>query len=305
MPHVRLQVHIRALCEIRQHDNVQVVRIGEPVLAAHVEQGGNARHPVNVNAHSVGRKADEIGVIDGLCRRQRVRVGGAAGASREELVVVQLQQVDTAGSACSAVTTGKGGLVGVQGLCNHAIDGAHHKAVNLDGHGAVNGVVNHADKAVKLCRVAETLLDLLFGEAHGNLERHLAVEELCGNSRLVENVLLVFLPVHQVPTLVFGGFGGVTGNLFQHRTELPTIHQDRRDFAGIGAVDENDLADMVHKGFHVVVNRACVEHFGANVHNVGQVLCNKVGLAEHFTGYGIHQFINLFDSHFAPFLSYS
>src|SRR5699024_5833904 len=133
--------------------------------------------PVNVNAHSVGRKADEIRVINGLVSGQRVRVGGTAG-SREELVVVQLQQVDTTGSTCSTVTTGKGGLVGVQGLRNHAVDSAHHKAVNLDGHGAVNGVVNHADKAVKLCRVAETLFHLLFGEGHGNLERHLAIEEL-------------------------------------------------------------------------------------------------------------------------------
>src|SRR5699024_10333271 len=75
VPHVRLQVHIRALREIRQHDNVQVVGIGEPVLAAHVEQGGNARQPVNVNAHSVGREPDEIRVINGLVSGQRVRVG--------------------------------------------------------------------------------------------------------------------------------------------------------------------------------------------------------------------------------------
>ena len=282
---------------------MQVVGIGEPVLAAHVEQGGNARQPVNVNTHSVGREPDEIGVIDGLVSGQRVRVGGAAGASGEELVVVQFQQVDTTGSACSAVTTGKGGLVGVQGLCNHAVDSAHHKAVNLDGHGAVNGVVNHADKTVELCRVAETLFHLLFGEGHGNLERHLAVEELRGNSRLVENVLFVLLPVHQVPTFVFLSGGGVAGNLFQHGTELPTVHQDGRDFAGIGAVHENHLADMVHKGFHVVVNRRSVEHFGANVHNVGQVLCDKVSLAQNFAGHGVHKLVNLFNSHFAPFLS--
>src|SRR5699024_5394026 len=133
-----------------------------------------------------------------------------------------------------------------------AVDSAHHKAVNLDGHGAVNGVVNHADKTVELCGVAETLLDLLFGEGHGNLKRHLAVEELRGNRGLVENVLLVLLPVHQVPTFIFLCGGGVTGNLFQHGTEFPTVHQDGRDFAGIGAVHENYLADMVHKGFHVV-----------------------------------------------------
>src|SRR5699024_4781838 len=108
----------------------------------------------------------------------------STAGSREELVVVQLQQVDTTGSAGSAVTAGEVGLVSVQGLRNHAVDSAHHKAVNLDGHGAVNGVVNHADKAVKLCRVAETLLHLPFGEGHGNLKRHLAVEELRGNRGL-------------------------------------------------------------------------------------------------------------------------
>ena len=185
----------------------------------------------------------------------------------------------------------------MQSLSNHVVNGAHDQRINLNGHGLINSIVNHADKAVKLRSVRKALLDLHFGERHRHFKSDLAVEELSRHFRLVENIGVIRLAICQLPRTVFGSIRNVSLNLLDHRAKLPRIHHNRRNIAGVRTIDENHLADMIHKGLHIIVNTGSIENLLTNVNHVGQILSDNISLAKDFTSNLIHKVFNLNNSH--------
>ena len=55
---------------------------------------------------------------------------------------------------------------------------------------------------------------------------------------------------------------------------------------------------MVNKCPDVVIDGGCVKNRGSDIDNVRQVLCKDGFCTEDFPGNGIHEFVNLINSHF-------
>ena len=278
MESVRLKIHVSRGCELGQHDDMLEILRGESLLAADVEMSAHAGETVGVQADLVGGETDELGGVNGLSRGQR--------SSGADLVVVQGQEVD-----------GTGAVAVLDGLSDHAVDGAHDEGIVAHGHGLLDLVEDHGDKGVELGGAGEGLLHLHLGDGRLDLEGGHLVEELGLGHGLVEDMRIVGLTIHQIPALVLHGLGHLAGDLLDHRAVLPFVHEDGRSGAAICAVDKNDLADVVDERTHVGVEGLAVEDGCANVNDVGEVFLQKNGIADGFLDCAVHELIYLLDFH--------
>lgn len=290
MEGVGLEEHVRGRTELRQHDHVLEVLRGEPLHASHVEQGRHARQPVDCERHVIGGVADEVGIEDRIPRSQALGV----------LLVKAIQQVDGSGVASTGV--GAAAVHVVEGLAHHVVDGSHDEVVESDGHGLLDLVQKHGQEGVELSGRGEGLIQRLLLNRPLDLERGHFVEELDIHVRLVEHVGIVGGAVGEVPALVLGGGGEARADLLQNGAVAPIVHEDRRSAAGVGAVDEDHLADVVDQRPNEAVKGVGIEDGVAGIHDALQVFSDEVVFAEGLGERRIDDLINLFYFHcYSPF----
>lgn len=285
MEGVGLEEHIRGRAELGQHNHVLEVLRGESLHTAHVEQSGHARQPVDVERHVIGSVADEIGIENRRARGQVLAV----------LLVKAIQQVD--GSGIASASVGTAAVHVVEGLTHHVVDGSHDEVVEGDGHGLLDLVQKHGQERVELGSGGEGLIQRLLLYGPLDLERGHFVEELDVHVRLMEHVGIVGGAVGEIPALVLGCGGKAGTDLLQNGAVAPIVHEDGGSAAGVGAVDEDHLADVVDQRPNKTVESVGIEDGVACVHDALQVFGDEVvaakGLGERF----IDDLINLFYFH--------
>lgn len=280
-----LKEDVRRRLELREHDDVLKVARCKPLLAADVEQGGHSGETVNVQTDGVRSVADEIRVED--CR-------GCA----EVLVVLGVkpsEKIDRARAACASDSTAR--VLIVHGLDNHVVDGAHDETVHLHCEGLLNLIEKHGDECVELSGAREALLDLTLSNGAVNLEGRHLVEELGFDLRRMEDVGVVACAVSEFPILVLGGDGHLGSDFLNNRAVLPSVTKDRGGRTAIGAVDENHLANVVHKGLDVLIEGGRVENRSSNINHIGEVFVQNSRVAEELACRGIYEFGYLFNFH--------
>ena len=282
---IGLEEYVRSRAELGQHDHVLEVLRSEPLHASHVKQGRHARQPVDGEGHMIGGVADEVRIEDRRARSQALAV----------LLVEAIQQVDSSGVASTGV--GAAAVHIVEGLAHHVVDGSHDKIVERDSHGLLNLIEEHGQEGVELSGGGEGLIQGLFLHGPLDLERGHLVEELDVHVGLVEHVGIVGGTVSEVPALILGGGGEAGADLLQNGAVAPVVHEDRRSAAGVGAVDEDDLADMVDQRPNKAVKGVGIEDGIAGIHDALQVLSDEVVAAKGFGERFVDDLINLFYFH--------
>ena len=290
MEGVGLEEDIRGRTELGQHDHMLEVFRSKPLHTAHVEQRGHARQTVDGERHVVGRVTDKVGVENGLSRSQALAV----------LVIEAIQQVDSSGVARTAV--GAAAVHVVEGLTHHVVDGSHDEIVESHGHRLLNLIEEHGQKGIELSGGGKGLIQGLLLDRPLDLERGHLVEELDVHVRLVEHVGIVGSTVSEIPALIFGGLRKSGADLLKDGTEAPIIHKDGGSATGIGAVNEDHLADMVDEGTDKPVKRIGVEDGVTGIDDALQVFGDKIIFAEGLDERVIDDLVNLFYFHcFSPF----
>lgn len=285
MEGVGLEEHVRGRTELRKHDNVLEVLRGEPFHTAHVEQRGHAGQTVDSERHVIGGVADEIGI------KNRIRSREGLGV----LLVKAIQQVNSSGIASTGV--GAAAVHVVECLAHHIVDGAHDEVVKGHRHALLNFIEKHGEEAVELGSGREGLVQRLLLHGALDLERGHLVEELDVNVGLVEHVRIVGGAVGQIPRLVLGGLREAGADLLQNGAVTPIVHHDGRGGAGVGAVDEDNLTDMVDEGSNESIEGVGVEDFVACVHNAVEVLGDEVIFTKSLDKRVVDDLINLFYFH--------
>ena len=285
MEGVGLEENVSGCAELGQHNHVLEVLRGEPLHAAHVEQGRHARQPVDGERHVVGGVADEVRVKDRL----------AGGEALGVLLVEAIQQVDGSGIASTGV--GAAAVHVVEGLSHHVVDGSHDEIVEGNGHGLLDLVQKHGQECIELGSRGEGLIQRLLLYGPLDLERGHLVEELDVNVRLVEHVGIVGCTVGEIPALVLGGGGKAGANLLQNGAIAPVVHENGGRAAGVGAVDEDDLADVVDQRPNKTVESVSIEDGVTGIHDALQVFGDKVIAAEGLGERLVDDLINLFYFH--------
>lgn len=271
MESVGLEVHIGCPDEFGQIDGVLEVVGSETLFLADIEQSGHSGHTVAVKANLESGVPNELRVGDSLLSGERL------GKS----LIVEIQQIDGLYAAGRGEVAGVG-IVGLYGFNNHIVDGSHDERIHANSQGLLRFILEHGDKGVQLLAAGERLFHLTLGDRAVDLESGSLVEELGGRLGLGEDIGIVTLTVGQLPRGVLGCNRHFTGDFLQNGTVLPAVHQNGGRGAGVGSVDENDLANVVDKSFDIGIKRIGVEDLVANVDDVGQILLYDSGLAEDF-----------------------
>ena len=290
MEGVGLEEHVCGRTELRQHDNVLEVLRGEPFHTAHVEQGGHAGQTVDSERHMIGGVADEIWIED--CIRGCERLG--------VLLVKAIQQVNSSGITSTGV--GSGVVHIVERFAHHIVDGSHDEIVKGHRHALLNFIEKHGEEAVELGSGREGLVQGLLLHGPLDLERGHFVEELDEHVGLMKHVGIVGGAVGEIPALVLGGLRQAGADLLKNRAIAPIVHHDGRGRAGVGAVDKDNLADMVDQGTDKAVESVGIKNFVASIHNALQVLGDEVIFAESLDKRVVDDLVNLFYFHcYSPF----
>lgn len=282
---VGLEEHVSGRAELGQHDNVLEVLRGESLHTAHVEQSRHACQPVDGESHVICGVTNEVGIED---RRARSKILAV-------LLVEAIQEIDGSGVAGTGV--GSAAVHVVEGLTHHVVDGSHDEVVERNRHGLLNLIEEHGQKRVELGSGGEGLIQGLLLHGPLDLERGHLVEELDVHVGLVEHVGIVGSAVGEIPALILGGGGETGADLLQNRAVAPIVHEDGGSASGVGAVDEDHLADVVDQRPDETVKGVGVEDGIAGIHDALQVLGDEVvaakGLGERF----IYDLVNLFYFH--------
>ena len=285
MEGVGLEEYICGRAELGQHDNVLEVLRGEPLHAAHIEQSRHACQTVDGESHVIGGVADEVGVEDSRTRGQALAV----------LLVEAIQQVDSSGVASASV--GAAIVHVVEGLAHHVVDGSHDEVVEGNGHGLLNLIEEHGQEGVELSGGREGLIQRLLLDRPLDLERGHLVEELDVHVGLVEHIGIVGGAVGEIPALILCGGWEAGADLLQDGAIAPVIHEDGGGAAGVVAVDEDHLADVVDERPDKAVEGVCIENGVACIHNALQVFGDEVIAAEGLDKRVVDDLINLFYFH--------
>ena len=291
MEGVGLEEHVRRGAELGQHDHVLEVLRGEPLHTAHVEQRRHARQPVDGESHVVRGVADEVGIEDSR----------ASGEVLAVLLVKAIEQVDRSGVACAGI--GAAAVHVVEGLAHHVADGPHDEIVEGYGHALFNLVEEHGQERVELSGGGERLIQRLLLHGPLDLERGHLVEELDIYVGLVEHVGIVGGAVGEIPAFVLGGGGEARPDLLQNGAIAPIVHKDGRGAAGIGAVHEDDLTDVVDERTDKFVESVGIEDSVASIDDALQVFGDEVVLTESLDERVVYDLVNLFYFHwYSPFI---
>ena len=285
MERVGLEENIRGGAEVGVHDNMLEIARAESLHAADIEQGGHSGHTTDSDGHLVGGIANEVGIEDGIRRREGLGV----------LLVETIQQVDAPRVTSSSI--GAAAVHGVESLCHHVVDGAHDEVVKGNRHGFLNLVEKHGQEAIELGSAGERLIQrlLLHGALH--LKRGHLVEELGVHVGLVEHIGIVGSAIGEIPALILGGGGEARADLLQNGAVAPIVHHNRRSGARVGSVNEHNLANVVDEGADEAVERVGVENLVASVHDAVEVLGDQVVLTKSLDKRGVDDFVNLFYFH--------
>ena len=276
MESVALEVHVRRHCELGQHNDMLEVFRRESLLAALVEQGGHAGETVGVEANHEGRIADEL-------RRHDSQI---SGEGLSELEVVHGKQVDSTNGVCT-----------LRSLGDHVVDRAHDERVIFDSHSLFHFVEEHGNEGVELGGAGEGHTNLLLGDRTVDLESDHLVEELGFGLRRMEHMRIVGCAIGELPALILHGLRHFAGDLLNDRAVLPGIHQDGGSGAAVGAIDKDNLANMVDEGTNVGIESLAVEDGLANVNDIGEILLEHGGIAEDLMGSLIYEIIDLSNFH--------
>ena len=285
MEGIGLEEHVSGRAELGQHNNVLEVLRREPLHAAHVEQRRHARQTVDGERHVICGVTDEIGIEDRVTRSQALSV----------LLIEAIQKIDRSGVARASV--GATAVHVVEGLAHHVVDGPHDEIVEGDGHGLLNLIEEHGQECVELGSGGEGLIQRLLLYGPLDLERGHLVEELDVHVGLVEHVGIVGGAVGEIPALVLCGGGEAGADLLQNGAVAPIIHEDGRSAAGVRAVDEDHLADVVDERANETVEGVGVENGVAGIHDALQVLGDEIIAAESLGERFIDDLVNLFYFH--------
>ena len=290
MERVGLEEDVGGGAEISMHHDVLKIARAEPLHPADVEQSRHAGHTTDGDSHLVCGIADEIGINDRIVRREVFAV----------LVVEAIQQVDAPRVAGAGV--GACAVHIVERLGHHVIDGAHDEVVKGHRHAFLNLVEKHGQETVELGGTGERLIQGLLLDRPLDLERRHLVEELDVDVRLVEHVGIVGGPVSQIPAFILSSHREARADLLQNGAVPPVVHKDGGRGAGVGAVDENDLTDVIDEGPNEPIERIGVENRVARVDDAVEILRDQIVLTEGLGEGVVHDLINLFYLHvFSPF----
>lgn len=285
MERVGLEEDVGGGAEISMHHDVLKIARAEPLHPADVEQGGHTGHTTDGDGHLIGGVADEIRVDNRIIRREVFAV----------LIVEAIQQVDAPGVAGAGV--GARAVHIVERLGHHVVDGTHDEVVKGYRHAFLNLVEKHGQEAVELSGAGERLIQRLLLDRPLDLERRHLVEELDVDVGLVEHVGIVGCAVRQIPAFVLGSHRKPGADLLQNGAVSPVVHEDRGSGAGVGAVDENDLTDVVDEGSDEPIERIGVENRVTCIDDSVEVLGDEVILTEGLGEGVVDDLINLFYFH--------
>ena len=285
MERVGLEEHIRGGTELGQHDHVLKVFRSESLHTADVEQGGHSGQTRDRESHVIGGEPDEVRVEDGVARCKALAV----------LLVKAIQKIDSSGVARAGI--GAAAVHVIEGLAHHVVDGPHDEVVEGNGHALLNLVEEHGQESVELSGGGEGLIQRLLLHGPLDLERGHLVEELDINVRLVEHVRIVGRAVSEVPTFILGGHGEAGTDLLQNGAVAPVVHEDGGSAAGVGAVDEDHLANVVDQRPDEAVKGVGVEDGVTGIHDALKILGDEVIFAEGLDERVIDDLVNLFYFH--------
>ena len=285
MEGVGLEEDVGGGAEISVHHDVLKIARAEPLHPADVEQGGHAGHTTDGDGHLIGGITDKIRIDDSISRRERLAV----------LMIETIQQVDATGVAGAGV--GATAVHIVERLSHHVADGAHNKVVKGNRHGFLNLVEKHGQEAVELGSAGERLIQGFFLNRPLDLERRHLVEEFDVDVGLVEHVGIVGRTVRQIPAFVLGGHREAGADLLQNGTVPPIVHKDGGRRAGVGAVDEDDLPDVIDEGSDEPIERVGVENRVARIDESVEIFCDQIILTESLGEGVVDDLINLFYFH--------
>ena len=288
---VGLEEYVGGGAELRQHHDMLEVLRRESLHPTDVEQSAHTGQTVDLEGHLVCSVPDELRIKDRL----------GCGETLAVLRVEAVQQVYAPGIAGSGV--GSSRVHVVERFAHHVVDGSHDEVVEGHCHALLDLIEKHRKESVELGGRGEGLIEGLLLHGTLDLERGHLVEELDVHIRLVEHVGIVGGAVREIPTLILRGCGKAGADLFEDGTVAPIVHEHGGSAAGVGAVDENNLADMVDEGTNEAVKRIGVEDFVASIDDALQVLSDEVILAESLDEGVVDDLINLFYFHWYFLLS--
>jgi len=291
MEGVGLEEDIGGRAEIRVHDYVLKVAGAESLHAADVEQGRHSGHTTDGDSHLVGGVANEVRIDDSVCRRERLAV----------LLVETIQQVNATSIAGPGVDAAAVHVV--EGFGHHIVDGTHDEVIEGNCHALLNLIKKHGQKAVELGSAGEGLIQRLLLHGALDLERGHLVEELDVHVGLVEHVGIIGRAVGEIPALVLSGGGKAGADLLQNGAVPPIVHHNGRGGTGVGAIDKDNLTDMVDEGTNEAIERVGIENLVACIDNAVEILGDQIILTESLGERTVDDLINLFYFHcFSPFI---